>query len=71
MNTMNMSRRLQIVVEYTDDAGKEKSGRLTFGNVSPTATDDQLYRAGESLASLQERNMKHVVKVDTVMLSQN
>lgn len=70
MDTNRVSRRMQLVLAGSGEGGKETSARLTYGNVSTTATDEQLRAAGESLGTLQAWTVKHVVKIETTVLGE-
>ncbi len=69
MTATSISRRLQMVTTYDAGNGQMKNGRLTFGNIAASATDEQLFTAAEALGSLQERTLKEIVKVEATLLS--
>lgn len=70
INTLKEKLVLKLELDGGIVAGKQKINSKSFSAIKTEATDENLYNTATTLASLQEKDLMKVKKVETTNLIQ-
>lgn len=65
---INMSKLVLRLDDGLDKNNKQKHKDVTYTRIAEAASDDAVKACGQALASLQDKELLHVVRVDEVIL---